>query len=505
MRFTNPYFPPKSALTCSGSGECVSPLGRLHFHYMEPPKEVHALLQLNSHVGNRKKGALSFVGHASLHRTNRTHGMDKRNNNFKSPVEQVISTGSQSSADDDGQTTSQYSALDAFALTKGICWRSERDDEEKIMPLGSVEKDEEAQEMLDALECIMSRERNQCRTPSSSAWTKVRAEALTQMWLCSVIPSCQAINFAQITNIPNLQSSTYTYSEGVGPYPARDCQQYRRSVSLQKIYQLAASKKDVSLESSRYDMPWHTLADVLSAEYDAGCWCSRELSPYGCYAYHIGDEPHFWCYIDTRSVESCKRQGYNVLSAGARYWTEDVCHWNPKQACACSGWGMPPPFDGNQFQTWKHTAAQELLKDGGGQWRYGSSCDAWDVGKPEWCIVGFDTSCPDRMRVDRKFTFGKKTETFSVDASYMACSQKKLQETMNGVGSRRCSFIIQAAIATLVVFFATGVLMQDVAYEFLNNRCGDRIQDSTQDEQFEVEAESGDEDTWTVKHHENVP
>jgi len=462
VKFTNPFFPPPAALSCDGPGQCATPKGLLPFTYSSPPKLEHEMdlytdqgfLEVHRQLTHHKKGA-------------RFHGQD-------------LHMGPTSNQ---GHKVSDL--VKSFRLTPGICWEGTYKQTKTLTV--ALSKD-----MVEVLSC-MFHQNQACRTLKSDNWAKLLENLAFVFDSCLSRPLCSVVQMSIGDSFTNLHSFYYT----VDPVPASNCNG-GQILSLQKVREAGKPSRPQKVvhefNRMRYYLSFKELTDMLVSDYDTGCKCSESLSPSGCTFYHDNGKPSFWCYVSEDSVDSCKRRGYILHRDGDNFWTHDICNQEPDKACACSGSGVPPPFD-----SWDRIPDKQMLDGPHGDWKYGSFCAPWDKDQPSWCFVGFDTSCPDRTRVKWRPGGTGTKRSINMDVSYLACSRQKVQEIMDKVGMSRCRLTISIAIAVVVLWFFVGILMQDVAFEFMKNGCGDQVADLSSSGQYPVEDWSDDEDEWTVK------
>jgi len=224
----------------------------------------------------------------------------------------------------------------------------------------------------------------------------------------------------------------------------------------------------------------------IEDSFKGECRCKRDDNGYGgCMASLDPStrKPSYWCYVE--NVAACERQENAERSfdidiyhtADGQAWTKDLCNTD----CKCQDVGVPP-VDGEKVD-------KELMWENGAN--YGASCKAWTTTEPrKWCYVGFDSKCSDRELSDVRQGWG-----FQLYWSRIACMDDHTPFSgpwlLNHFSSKCKIFSYTGWLwqALILLLMPPVVFM---SFKFVNNRCGDAIEDS-EARRFVVESDDEDD------------
>lgn len=187
-----------------------------------------------------------------------------------------------------------------------------------------------------------------------------------------------------------------------------------------------------------------------------------------CNTFLDGLEYRSWCWINKDSLDFCKEINVNVKKdpLSGRYWTYDICF---AQGCKCS------------------TVDIE---------NRGRDCREWNNGEPEWCYVGYDSTCPDRTHAEtesREVSAITSILEISQFASRIPCEQHVRRSSATSLldaAMGRCSTICSIIIVLLLALMLLKVPLLIIMGKFLQNRCGEHFEAEAQ---FTVEFSSDEE------------
>jgi len=478
---------PPDAVTCSREGtSCSSPWGQVHIDHLTPPHDmstltVESLLQF-SHI------SYDSQIRAHVQNSNATNtDASQSNNDWEEKFEEKLTP-----------------VLSKFKKThEDVVWNGEH--EEKYT-LPKIEDESHAKGMLDYFRCALGAgDKSSCRPPPSDTKDHLQ-EIMKFMWYCYEDESCRAMRISLMQSQQNpttiILKAFMNKGGEVLPRPKSKAGKWALEIDGVSLHKYMPPSKDASMPSEvREQLPESQQQTLIYNEYKGQCRCSQTKSASGCAVYYEDGRPHFWCYIENKTLANCHRNKYKVYKVAHKYWTEDICPQSQKngEQCRCSGQGLPPPLKG--WTSKAKSDRQHSLQHASSPWKQGTSCAAWDEDRPEWCIVGFDTTCIDKRRVVYKSNAAyKKTFKIPMDVSYAACSRGKLLKLLHVHGRKACTITVKALIVVLCFFFVTGIIAQDVLFEYVKNRCGDHIAESHAAGQgYAVEEDSMDEDEFQVK------
>jgi len=258
---------------------------------------------------------------------------------------------------------------------------------------------------------------------------------------------------------------------------------------------IVANFEKRTLEINKLGRAYMTKQQAFSEIEDSfkrECRCKRKDEGHGgCMASLDPStrKPSYWCYVE--NVAACEKQenaerSFEIdiqYTANRQAWTTGLCN----KDCICQDVGVPP-VHGEEVA---EVAKRGMWENGA---NYGASCKAWTTTEPRaWCYVGFDSKCSDRELSHRRGVW-----TFQLYWSRMPCNHdSKFSESwlFNHLSSR-CKLFSYTAwlLQALILLLMPSVVF--MGFKFVNNRCGDAIEDS-QAGKFVIE--SDDEDDFECK------
>jgi len=253
----------------------------------------------------------------------------------------------------------------------------------------------------------------------------------------------------------------------------------RKSSSEKVLLLFSESFKDLSNE-----VVFKGLVEV----FDDKCVCDSRQG--GCQAYLDGNAYKYWCWIDSLTLDDCKRRGVEMYEADeGKFWSTQVCE---NSYCKCSGFGMPPnPADqlDDSVDLWDNKA------------NYGMRCEAWNgMTSPEkrWCYVGHDSTCADREEVIcQHCAHHEGHPKVRMYRSQLACQiHNPSPDLHRAVDSAhfKCRVLFTAALVLYPLLCACACPTSLFMFFFIKNRCGDHIAEKAP--QFDVTDDDDDDDTF---------
>lgn len=215
----------------------------------------------------------------------------------------------------------------------------------------------------------------------------------------------------------------------------------------------------------------HQLPRKVLRLMSSECSCAGEMyvGPQGSCRY-IGDgrsskpSDKAWCYIRQESFLRCLHERKAMQYDWERnlWWSFDLC----KMAC-------------NSPADCSHVGIENI----------GSRCQVWDTSNiqdtTEWCFVGYDTNCADRVPYSIDMEFGSELNRpshFSQYRSSLPCQEAEMARAVTSC------MIVRDLLRFLMCFLTLiSVPMTAVVFLFVQNRCGDPIEIESQ---FSVEFSS---------------
>jgi len=221
------------------------------------------------------------------------------------------------------------------------------------------------------------------------------------------------------------------------------------------------------------------------------CLCERGKDQGSCMSAWQGwkKPPYYWCYIDPSREQICRNQGVKMISGkDGKLWTGELCR---RAGCKCSFVGVPPPFGGANVRD------EDLLWPN--KMNYGRECEAWNnedttVKPPRvWCLVGFDTTCGERLLERDQQGLPLAEKIIAQYWSRIPCHRQERHnnwKNANAMCDYIVKFFLQPCLFVLqMLFFPMFIVLR----QFLLNRCGDTV---SVENQFFVDVDEGDEDDF---------
>jgi len=219
--------------------------------------------------------------------------------------------------------------------------------------------------------------------------------------------------------------------------------------------------------------------------------CVCDYQDNGCQTYEDSlGENKFWCYVKESRRKRCVDDGFTLFwdPKEERIWSEEICQ---EAGCACSELGMHPSDlkDPNLNRGLLHK----------NRMNYGSECQAWNQAPPgQWCFVGWDSTCPDRVKSSTVWVSNDNPRWPSIYHQYksrLPC-QVEAQVKMRERSAEVCEDITRIVEFFMFLELLMFMPMTVIIFKFLSNRCGDEFQC---EEQFAVVLstdEEESEDEW---------
>eukprot|EP00746_Dinoflagellata_sp_MGD_P121321 gnl/MRDRNA2_/MRDRNA2_56523_c0_seq1.p1 gnl/MRDRNA2_/MRDRNA2_56523_c0~~gnl/MRDRNA2_/MRDRNA2_56523_c0_seq1.p1 ORF type:complete len:754 (-),score=104.57 gnl/MRDRNA2_/MRDRNA2_56523_c0_seq1:11-2095(-) len=240
------------------------------------------------------------------------------------------------------------------------------------------------------------------------------------------------------------------------------------------------------------------------------CACDPEEGSCKVYTDPGTKKLKFWCPIRREDEEACRsfRDVYNetitlnqMNDGTGRLWTNDLCTRKSDGLgkCKCHrdlGYHITKENSEKRLSAsaMKAKAATAADVEGISDIEVGHACRKWfeDDDMP-WCVVGFDSACPDRKKV-------QATPGVVMWSSKLACQKRRLRQHLESP-KRTCrnTRILLLVLDLLRYFMVPPILF--LTWQFLMNRCNDPM---GTDNEFEIE-DFDDDDELSVSDDLDFP